>query len=44
MNLVPRASQWGELIRPDRVHGSLYSDPAIFEAELARSALERKRA
>ena len=34
MNVVPRASQWGELIRPDRVHGSLYSDPAIFEAEL----------
>ena len=34
MNVVPRASQWDELIRPDRVHGSLYSDPAIFEAEL----------
>src|SRR5438477_11073991 len=34
MNVLPRASQWGELIRPDRVHGSLYSDPAIFEAEL----------
>jgi Rieske 2Fe-2S protein len=34
MNVVPRASQWGDLIRPDRVHGSLYSDPAIFEAEL----------
>ena len=34
MNVVPRTSQWGELIRPDRVHGSLYSDPAIFEAEL----------
>ena len=34
MNVVPHASQWGELIRPDRVHGSLYSDPAIFEAEL----------
>ena len=34
MNVVPRASQWGELIRTDRVHGSLYSDPAIFEAEL----------
>src|SRR5439155_12082114 len=34
MNVVPHASQWGELIRPDRVHGSLYKDPAIFEAEL----------
>ena len=36
MNVVPRASQWGELIRPDRVHGSLYTDPAIFEAELQK--------
>ena len=27
---------WAELIRPDRVHGSLYTDPAIFEAELER--------
>ncbi len=34
MNIVPRASHWDELIRPDRVHGSLYNDPAIFEAEL----------
>ena len=34
MNVMPRASQWEQLIRPDRVHGSLYSDPAIFEAEL----------
>ena len=34
MNVVPRASQWGELIQPDRVHGSLYTDPAIFAAEL----------
>ena len=34
MNVVPRASQWGELIRPDRVHGSLYTDPTVFEAEL----------
>jgi len=34
MNVVPRASQWGELIRPDKVHGSLYTDPTVFEAEL----------
>src|SRR5882757_1058999 len=34
MNVMPRASQWDELILTDRVHGSLYSDPAIFEAEL----------
>src|SRR2546429_9816589 len=34
MNVVPRASQWDELIRPDRVHGALYSDPAIFEGTL----------
>ncbi len=34
MNVMPRPSQWDDLIRPDRVHGSLYKDPAIFEAEL----------
>jgi len=27
MNVVPRASQWGELIRPDRVHGSHLQRP-----------------
>jgi phenylpropionate dioxygenase-like ring-hydroxylating dioxygenase large terminal subunit len=27
---------WGELIRPDQVHGSLYADPAIFRQELDR--------
>lgn len=27
---------WGELIRPDHVHGSLYTDPAIFEKELEK--------
>ena len=36
MNVVPRASQWDELIRPDRVHGSLYSDPGIFANELQK--------
>ncbi|MDX6454227.1 MAG: hypothetical protein QOD48_334, partial [Gaiellaceae bacterium] len=27
---------WDTLIEPDRVHGSLYTDPAIFHAELER--------
>jgi phenylpropionate dioxygenase-like ring-hydroxylating dioxygenase large terminal subunit len=30
------AIAWDELILPDRVHGSLYTDPAVFEAELER--------
>jgi len=29
-------SRFDELIRPDRVHGSLYTDPAIFAQELER--------
>jgi phenylpropionate dioxygenase-like ring-hydroxylating dioxygenase large terminal subunit len=28
--------RWDELIRADRVHGSLYTDPEVFEAELER--------
>src|SRR5439155_7281013 len=31
-----RMSRLDELIRPDRVHGSLYTDPAIFAQELER--------
>ncbi|HVW31178.1 MAG TPA: aromatic ring-hydroxylating dioxygenase subunit alpha [Acidimicrobiia bacterium] len=27
---------WDRLIEPDRVHGSLYTDPAVYEAELER--------
>jgi phenylpropionate dioxygenase-like ring-hydroxylating dioxygenase large terminal subunit len=27
---------WGELVLPDRVHGSLYADPAVFQLELER--------
>ncbi|MFQ3459897.1 Rieske 2Fe-2S domain-containing protein, partial [Bradyrhizobium sp. UFLA01-814] len=34
MNMMTGASPWERLIRPDRVHGSLYTDPDIFEAEL----------
>ena len=30
---VPGRS-WDELIEADRVHGSLYTDPAIYQAEL----------
>jgi len=28
------SSSWGKLIRPDKVHGTLYTDPAIFAEEL----------
>lgn len=28
--------RWGNLIRPEHVHGSLYTDPTIFQAELER--------
>ena len=28
--------RWDQLIEPDRVHGSLYTDPAVYEAELER--------
>ena len=34
MNMMTGVSPWERLIRPDRVHGSLYTDPEIFEAEL----------
>jgi phenylpropionate dioxygenase-like ring-hydroxylating dioxygenase large terminal subunit len=30
------AWQWDKLIRPDRVHGSLYTDEAIFQTELQK--------
>ncbi|MGH9054566.1 MAG: aromatic ring-hydroxylating oxygenase subunit alpha [Acidimicrobiales bacterium] len=33
---MPAASRYDELIRRDRVHGSLYTDPAIWEDELRR--------
>lgn len=29
-------NKWAELIRPEQVHGSLYSDPAIFQEELEK--------
>jgi phenylpropionate dioxygenase-like ring-hydroxylating dioxygenase large terminal subunit len=32
----PLQPQWSELVRDDRVHGSLYTDPAIYQAELER--------
>jgi phenylpropionate dioxygenase-like ring-hydroxylating dioxygenase large terminal subunit len=30
------ATSYEDLVQPDRVHGSLYTDPAVFEAELER--------
>ena len=36
MNMRVAPPQWGELIHPDRVHGSLYRDPAIFALELEK--------
>ncbi|MDR7093121.1 aromatic ring-hydroxylating oxygenase subunit alpha [Hydrogenophaga laconesensis] len=30
------AIRWDELVRDDHVHGSLYTDPAIYQAELQR--------
>lgn len=36
MNLHVPSGSWGDLIRPDRVHGSLYRDPEIFALELER--------
>ncbi|MGH3472364.1 MAG: aromatic ring-hydroxylating oxygenase subunit alpha [Nocardioidaceae bacterium] len=33
---MPAASRYDELIQPDRVHGSLYTDPAIWADELRR--------
>lgn len=36
MQLLPRTNGLGDLIRGDRVHGSLYHDPAIFAEELER--------
>ena len=32
----PRQPQWSELVRDDRVHGSLYTDPVIYQAELEK--------
>ena len=36
MAAVGTLPNWGELIEHDRVHGSLYTDPAIYQAELER--------
>ena len=34
--VVKSVSGYDDLIRPDRIHGSLYSDQAVFEDELER--------
>lgn len=36
MSLIARSTRWNELIHSDRVHGSLYRDPAIFNLDLER--------
>ncbi len=36
MNVMHSPSKWANLIRAEQVHGSVYSDPAIFEAELEK--------
>ena len=36
MTLSGTPPQWDELIEADRVHGSLYTDPGVFQAELER--------
>lgn len=36
MSTDAAAIPWDRLIEPDRVHSSLYTDPAIYEAELER--------
>jgi len=36
MNIALRHASFGDLIRADRVHGSLYSDPSIFDLELEK--------
>lgn len=33
---VTSSIRWDELIQHDRVHGSVYTDPAVYEAELER--------
>lgn len=36
MTVTANPSRYAELIKPDRVHGSLYTDPEIFAEELER--------
>ncbi|MGH7960348.1 MAG: aromatic ring-hydroxylating oxygenase subunit alpha, partial [Candidatus Binatia bacterium] len=33
---APDTQQWDDLVQPDRVHRSLYTDPAIFELEMRK--------
>ncbi|XAH21560.1 aromatic ring-hydroxylating dioxygenase subunit alpha [Xylophilus sp. GW821-FHT01B05] len=34
--IAARAPIWDQLVRPEHVHGSLYTDPAIFQEELRK--------
>ena len=36
MNAPAPVSRYADLIRGDHVHGSLYTDPAIFQEELKK--------
>ena len=36
MDASIKATRWDRLIEPERVHGSLYSDPEIFQEELEK--------
>lgn len=36
MGAIESPNKWAELIRPEQIHGSMYSDPAIFQEELEK--------
>ena len=36
MNVMDSPSKWAHLVRPEHVHGSIYTDQAIFQAELEK--------
>lgn len=36
MQTLTAATRWSDLVRPDRVHGSIYTDPEIFNQELEK--------
>ncbi|NWD66912.1 aromatic ring-hydroxylating dioxygenase subunit alpha [Pseudomonas gingeri] len=36
MGIIAKSSMWDDLIKPEHIHGSVYTDQAIFEAELEK--------
>ncbi|MDD5174857.1 MAG: aromatic ring-hydroxylating dioxygenase subunit alpha [Sterolibacterium sp.] len=36
MGAMEKPFNWAELVRPEHVHGSVYTDPAIFQADLEK--------